>query len=444
MKLLDRARQLAASTPAHRNRYVDFLRALSISVVVLGHWLMAIFTIQEGRIVARSLLAEAPWTHVLTWIFQVMPVFFIMGGYSNAASWSAAERSGKSYAAWLRSRCQRLLGPTAVFALAWVPIALFAQLLIPDTDVLVVAGRFVAVPLWFLAVYLLVIPLAPGMLRLHRRFGALVPLALTVMAALMDVVDTAPRVKEDPQISIGWLNYAFVWLAIHQLGYLWWDGKLERSRGTKWGLAAVGLAGLIGLTSSGLYPVSMIGVPGAPRTNNTPPSVVLVFLAAFQIGLILLSSSRANRRLARVELWARTILANGMIMTMYLWHLTALVLAVFTGFVLGLRFQIEPLSGLWWLARVGWLAALGLVLAGFVAVFGRFERPRATPEVGGGLKSGIVACLGALLAGVGLAGLALEGFYTPNEFWGIPLGTLLALLVGAAAVGVTPGIYRRA
>ena len=113
MRLMDRAREVAARTPPHRNRYVDFLRAVSICVVVLGHWLIAVFTVEDDRIVAGHLLAEAPWTQALTWIFQVMPVFFIVGGFSNAASWSAALKSGKSYGNWLRSRCQRLLGPTA-------------------------------------------------------------------------------------------------------------------------------------------------------------------------------------------------------------------------------------------------------------------------------------------------------------------------------------------
>jgi hypothetical protein len=48
------------------------------------------------------------------------------------------------------------------------------------------------------------------------------------------------------------------------------------------------------------------------------------------------------------------------------------------------------------------------------------------------------------MAGLGLAGLAVQGFYTPDKLWGLPVGILLALLLGAAAVGVTPRIYRKA
>ncbi len=35
------AMAVAAKTPESRNRYVDFLRALSICAVVCGHWLVA-------------------------------------------------------------------------------------------------------------------------------------------------------------------------------------------------------------------------------------------------------------------------------------------------------------------------------------------------------------------------------------------------------------------
>lgn len=91
--------------------------------------------------------------------------------------------------------------------------------------------------------------------------------------------------------------------------------------------------------------------------------------------------------------------------------------------------------------RLVWFASLSAVLFLFVAVFGRFERPKPPTTVGGGWRTSVVTCAGALLAGIGLAGLAIEGFYAPDELWGIPLGTLLMLLLGAAAVGVTPRIY---
>jgi hypothetical protein len=444
MAMMERAREMAAKTPPQRNRYVDFLRAISITVVVFGHWLMVVVTIQDGEIVAGHLLAEAPSTQLLTWIFQVMPVFFMVGGYSNAASWSAAERNDIGYGNWLRSRCQRLLGPTAIFALAWVPITILAQIAVESSEVLAVMGGFVAVPLWFLAVYVMVIPLAPAMLYLHRRFGLAVPAIIALAVVILDIIDMyflAPHAKFD--VTIAWANYAFVWLTVHQIGFFWQEGRLEIVARTKLWLTLAGLGGMVALTASGLYPLSMIGVPGTGRTNNTPPTIILILLAMFQMGLILISSPWAKKRLESVDLWARTIIANGMIMTVYLWHLTASAVVVFIGVTFGIGFKLEALSPGWWSMRLVWLAALSVVLILFVAVFARFERPNPPTMVARGWRSAIITCAGALLAGMGLAALALEGFYTPDKPWGVPVGTLLMLLFGAAAVGVTPGIYLR-
>jgi hypothetical protein len=71
-------------TPASRNRYVDFLRAASMLVVTV------------------------------TWIVQVMPIFFIVGGYANGVSWRAARRDGRSYATLAREP----LAPLGVAAAA--------------------------------------------------------------------------------------------------------------------------------------------------------------------------------------------------------------------------------------------------------------------------------------------------------------------------------------
>ena len=46
--LWSRAREVAIQTPESRNRYVDFLRALSILAVISGHWLMAAPLVIDG------------------------------------------------------------------------------------------------------------------------------------------------------------------------------------------------------------------------------------------------------------------------------------------------------------------------------------------------------------------------------------------------------------
>ena len=103
---------LAEQTPESRNRYVDFLRAFSIIIVMCGHWLVVAFYIKDGKILLPDILSISPWTQWLTWIVQIMPIFFIVGGFANATSWSSAQRKGTSYSIWLSARLRRLISPT--------------------------------------------------------------------------------------------------------------------------------------------------------------------------------------------------------------------------------------------------------------------------------------------------------------------------------------------
>lgn len=68
-----RALRLAEQTPPSRNRYVDLLRAVSITAVVFGHWLIAAPWIASGQLRLDHMLAVQPWTQWLTLLFQVMP-----------------------------------------------------------------------------------------------------------------------------------------------------------------------------------------------------------------------------------------------------------------------------------------------------------------------------------------------------------------------------------
>ena len=69
--LWQQAKAMAEQTPAERNRYVDFLRALSIFAVIFGHWLVAATQVQDGVLVGENMLGVQPWTQWLTWKPQV-------------------------------------------------------------------------------------------------------------------------------------------------------------------------------------------------------------------------------------------------------------------------------------------------------------------------------------------------------------------------------------
>ena len=405
------ADRIDAATPASRDRYVDFLRVFSLGTVIVGHWLMAVVVVgREGNVTTTNALALMPALQPLTWVLQVMPVFFLVGGYANARAWESLRRHGGTYADFVRTRAGRLLRPTAAFAGAWVLTALLLEWLGLDTGVVVQAARIVAQPLWFVGVYLGVAALAPLMLRQHRRHGAAVLTVLIGLVALVDVLRFGYAVP-----YVGYLNVAFVWLAVHQVGFFWADGTLvRRQRVLAPALAGVGLGGVIALTAYGPYPVSMVGLPGEPVSNMSPPTFALACQAAFVIGVALLLRGPLGRWLQRPRPWAVVVTANGWAMTAFLWHLTALFAVVAVALALGLPHMAVG-DWQWWATRPVVLGLLALVTAGLVAIFRTADRPRPA-RIGAQATSSVAVVRDALAAGgvglsvVGILGLSMVGF----------------------------------
>ena len=430
---LGTVRDLAASTPATRNRVVDLLRAAAITVVVLGHWLMAAVTVRDGELDPGHLLGLASWTHPLTWVFQVMPVFFLVGGYANALSWRSARGRGLTYAGWLRSRLRRLLVPVVPLLVAWLVAVSVADAAGVSADTLRTASQVALVPTWFLAAYVVVCSIAPATLWLWERTGWASVVGGVALACLVDLVSVGTD-----RLWVGFGNYVVVWATVHQLGYAWLDGRLAGT-GRRLILAGVGAVGVVGLVWAGPYPVSMVGLDGAAVNNSYPTRVTMLFLGMLQAGLVLALEPLAARWMQRPGAWAATVLLNTRIMTLYLWHLTAMVLVIGASLLLGgFGLGIEPLSAWWWSSRPVWWAVLALVTVGFVALLGRFETPRPDasppPPVWLPVLVTVLACGGlGFMAGQGM--VAADGVH-----WWWPV--LVIAAVGLLRLPVRAGAQR--
>src|SRR6266508_4452850 len=426
------AQELAAATPPTRNRYADLLRVASIFVVVLGHWTMAVLAYRDGKFVGQNLLEIDPWTHILTWIFQVMPIFFIVGGFTNAFSWRSASERGESYADWLRARSARLLGPALIFVAFWTVLPILAVALgLISSGMARTGGREVALPIWFLAVYLLTVAAAPPLLAAHRRFGG-----ARVLAVAVAIVDALRYGLDVPHVAV--MNYALVWLAVLELGSLWRDGALTSRRWIPWAMAGVGLAIMAVLTTWFDYPVSMIGLTHAERSNTLPPTLALLSLAVWQCGAMLLVQDAANRWLARPRVWLGVVYANSMVLTFYLWNMTAAVLAAVILLPTGLWPQPETLSAAWWWLRLGWVAACAACLVPFLYAFRWAERPAAPPPARRGWIGLATSVGGAIAASGGMAIIADVAFPVQGEVVAVPALGVILLAAGALLLRVNP------
>jgi hypothetical protein len=363
---------LVDATPASRDRVVDLMRAGSIVVVVLWHWCLSVTHWGDGgqRLTMPNPVGDVPGLWVATWVLQVMPVFFFVGGYANLAGWQAARRpGGGGDRGFLRARLARLGRPL----LPWLGCWALADLALRAAGYRSVLawGTIVFVPLWFIGVYALVVAAVPLTARLHLRHRGRVLVALAAGIAAADALRLGPGIGAP---VTGLAGSTLVWLWCHQLGYFWRDGTLTARRRRAAAVAAAGLAALVALTTLGPYPRAMVAVRGAGTSNLFPTSAAVAALAAFQLGLVMMARPALDRRLARRGAWRAVVAANGLAMPVFCWHMTALVLFLGLYQRAGLALADRPTAS-WWLARPLWVAGPGLVLAALLAVARRSARP---------------------------------------------------------------------
>lgn len=397
-----------------RDRYVDFLRVAAIGFVVFGHWLVTSLEYSDRTFKAADVLRQIRWAPWVTWGFQVMPVFFLAGGFATAVSWHRAGRDPGFTEHWLRRRTMRLLMPTTWYvAIALAAAAVAVGLGTPASD-LDIAGWAVALHLWFLPVYLLLTLLTPLLYAAHRRWGLAVPAAMALAGAAIDVLVVTEHVR-----ALGWLNYVLVWGAAYQLGFVWQDGALAGSgsaaRHRAWSIAAVGAAVFVALEWSGLFPVSLIGMQDQRINNTAPPSVALIAYSAALLGALIAVAPRVSAWLRRPRLWHVVEACNSEVMTVYLWQMFPVVAAGVLLYPTGIMPQPVAGSAEWWLLRPIWMVAVAIFLVPLLLISRRLRRPRpsaanAAPRHDS--PGGFPLVLGAAIAltSFALARFAISGF----------------------------------
>ena len=364
------ADRVDAATPVERDRAVDALCALAILGVVLGHWLVTALVADGGGLRAASPLQHMPWLAPISWAFQTLAVFFLVGGHVATLGYTSARARGTTYGQWLAARSSRLFRPVAAVLALWTVTATALLLTGAEFATVHTLVKLALSPLWFLLVFAVLTAATPLLLRLNPLW----PLAVVLHVDLLRFGPGGPS-------WLGWVNVAAGWLVPYTLGAAWTRGELDSRRAGVLLLTGGAVTTALLVAFAG-YPASMVGVPGAGISNLNPPTLAAVTFGLGQCGLALLLRDRLRRTMRRPLAWAAVALVNLSAMTIFLWHQTALMATTATGLLAGRLpgLHTAPDCLGWVAARLAWLPVLTLALAVCWAAFRSHEQgPRRTP-----------------------------------------------------------------
>ncbi|MFH8347023.1 acyltransferase family protein [Streptomyces sp. NPDC018045] len=392
----------AGGRPAvQRDRAVDGLRALALLAVPTGHWLVGgLVRDADGALHNASPLSAFAPLAPITWVLQMLGIFFLVGGYASVLSFRRATGRGMSRGDWLRGRLARLLRPAVGVTAVWAVLAAVLYAAGVPVTTLHTAATLVVQPLWFVGVYAVVTALTPYCVAASRRLGGWAAAPLAAVIAVVDVLRYGPYGDSIPY-EVTLISLVPGWLFGYQLGVCWGEKRLGR-RGA-WLLLAGGAALFALLLLVFHYPASMVGVPGQDRANSHPPSLLVIALAAAQSGAAILLRDRIAALLRRPALWAPVTAVNRSAMTILCWHQTAMLALAVPAACVGTTVEgltTAPDFAAWMATRLPWLPLFAVTLVLMARVARRLEMPWT------GATRGQRVCAGVLA--VGFAAFALR------------------------------------
>jgi hypothetical protein len=406
------AAAVAARTPTDRNRAVDLYRAVAMGVVAVGHWLGMVVVLEGGELDGSNLLDFSPEYWWVTWIGQVMPLFFFVGGFASATSLRSAEAKGVRPADWIATRLHRMVTPAAALAGFWAG-ALAVGAATGAFGIVALGAAAAAIPLWFLANYTIDTALAPFTFRWFRSrpwvlVGALAGGFVLAEAARFAGVPMVPQV-----------NWVIGWLGFQIAGFAWQDGRLPAGRALA-ALAAGCWVLTIAAVGLGPWPATMLHHGGLDHSPTHPPSFALLlfgFAYSFTAAAFAPAVTRWLSRSTRA------------------WQVTIAVAVVVVAYAAGLLPDVEPGTTAWWSTKPLFLVANLAVLVPVVRRVAPIEQ-RALLGGGAGWRWGT----GSMLATAGVLSVSVKAWSSSSAVVLVPglLGTLCLWRFALSGGGAAP------
>ncbi len=286
-----------ADTNANANVIALFARSASLIIVVLWHWLFAVVRWDDSGAHTGNPLHLVPGSFLLTWALQIMPVFFLVGGWASSGSFDRAVTKGTAPTTWVTARIKRLIVPVLPLVVLLVTVRVFGSPWLFGMTLLA------ASPLWFLAVY---IPLTAATPILHRAHHRSPRLTLAIMLTMVGGLHYLRFVQGMTGLAITLISFLVVWGTVYQLGSYF--EKVLNQPSIALGCTIVGVLGIIGCHFVGGYSLSMVTTAADTRSNMGPPTVQIVWLALLQLGLLglfgnMITRAMTHRRLRNAISW---------------------------------------------------------------------------------------------------------------------------------------------
>ncbi len=411
-----------ANTSISRERFIDFTKTIGLLFLIINSFTFLRLQDSGGEIFVENLSVNSQSLMVVTWFTAGMSLFFFSMGFNNLIAWySNVGRDGSQWN-YLVDRINTLLGPVIVWIFSSTIVLNllsrsenFPNYLTTSEDGIMPSIEFILWPLWLVSIYLVMVLFAPFTIYLHKKYPYATVFSLITLTILIDNIDFSLNLS-----YLKLFNYLFFWIVVHQIGYFFADGKIQKLNLNVFRYITVFTYGYLfyQMSVSESY-LSLASYRLTSLNNEDPPTTVYLIASIGLICLFLSVKNIIEKILSNQKIWLIISHIHSNIYTVYLWHL----FVFFSIYLFGLNIYYTPI--------------IFLVTA---FIFGNYERsmfklssnlvkrvnplqPWPSPiKARFSINNFALAWFSALLVLLGvihltLGGIGQDGFFTVREFY---------------------------
>ena len=315
------------NTSVSRERFIDFLKVIGLVMIIFNTFYLIRFSDSYGEYLIYNLSFDDSLITSYTWFTAGMTLFFFSVGFTNKIAWYANVGRDGSQWKFLTDRVNALLGPVIV----WISVVTLILNIYSRTyslplfftsqdDGVVPLTEFIMWPLWLVSIYLVVVIFSPLTLFLHKTNPYLTLSMFIISTIAIDTFDFSLAFS-----YLKLINYLIFWLAIHQLGYFFADGKIFSYKLSFFtSLSVITFGYLFYKFNSSTDFMSLSSYRLIANSNEDPPTIYYLVASIGLSSLFLLLRNPIEKFLENNIIWNLFSFFHANIYTLFLWHMFVL------------------------------------------------------------------------------------------------------------------------